>query len=101
MRSLWFIFVVISLALTGCTSRKVVHVVDSNGAPIQGAKVEAVSPSINSAPNLTNAGGDALLPSNIQGAKWVGVSKTGYEAIQVSLPSQWPLQITLKPASRP
>jgi hypothetical protein len=95
MRRWLLILAFFSLGLTGCSSRQLVHVVDANGAPIQGAAVEAVSPSINSTPNLTDASGDAPLPSNIQGSTWVQISKIGYDSIQVDMPSKWPLQVTL------
>ncbi len=87
--------------LFGCAKQEVVKVTDATGQPIAGANVEAVSPSMNAGPNVTDANGEAPLPSNVQGTKWVAVSKTGFERTQVDIPKQWPLRVTLKPTTRP
>lgn len=89
------------LTLIGCGKREVIKVVDPAGRPIAGANVEAVSPSMNAGPNITDGHGECVLPSNMQGVQWVQISKAGFEAIQVDIPKTWPLCVTLKPATRP
>lgn len=85
----------------GCASRETVRVVNGSGQPIVGANVEAVSPSMNAGPNVTDANGEAPLPSNVQGARWVAVSKPGFERTQVDVPKQWPLRVVLRPVILP
>ena len=100
MRHCWIaLFLVATIA--GCSSPPLVEVVDPSGKPIEGANVQAVSLSINSLPNATNKKGEALLPANIQGAKWVLVTKPGYEPKERELPMAWPLRITLTPEIKP
>ncbi len=95
-----FILFAIFLA-AGCVDRRVVQVVDAAGKPVAGAMVEAVSLSMNTGPNTTDATGEAELPSNVQGARWIAVSKAGFERACVDVPKQWPLRVTLKPTTRP
>jgi uncharacterized protein YcfL len=100
MRSI--VILTVSLAtilLSGCSIDRVVRVVDVSGKPVSGAHVQAVSLSINSHPNSTDDNGRTLLPSNIQGTKWVVVSKAGYQSIQIEIPQTWPLSITLYPST--
>jgi hypothetical protein len=82
--------------LAGCSS--IVHVVDARGAPVEGAEVYAVSLSMNTGPNLTDAEGEASLPDNIQGTKWVEVRKPGFKTAHVDVPAEWPLRVTLQRA---
>ena len=92
----YFTLLIFIVVCVGCNSYKVVKVYDDDGKPIAGAEVEAVSLSINSAPNLTDDEGKTTLPFNIQGTKWVQVSKSGYRFAQVGVPERWPLIITLE-----
>ena len=85
----------------GCEKREVVKVTDPAGNPIAGANVEAVSPSMNAGPSVTDANGEAPLPANAQDAKWVAVSKPGFERTQVDVPKKWPLRVRLKPTTPP
>src|SRR5689334_21206288 len=96
MRSHCSVFVLIAVSLS-CAERQIVKVSDSAGQSVQGARVQAVSLSLNSTPNITDAQGEATVPSMVQGAKWISVSKAGFETIQVDMPKQWPLRVTLKP----
>ena len=101
MRLLHLPIVLTILMSLGCAKREVVKVTDPAGQPVAGANVEAVSPSMNAGPNVTDTKGEALLPSNPQGAQWVVVSKPGFERTQVDVPKQWPLRVMLKPTTRP
>ena len=91
----WLLLIVV-LPLAGCVAKQVVVVTDATGAPVQGANVEAVSPSMNVGPAVTNAKGVAALPINPQGTKWVQVSKPGYTTAHEELPSKWPMNVTLE-----
>lgn len=79
------------------SAQQIVIVVDQSGHPIAGASVEAVSLSINSEPALTNAKGEATLPMNIQGTKWIRVEKEGYQSVHEDVPNNWPVKIVLQP----
>ena len=79
--------------VAGCSS--IVRVVDSRGAPVEGAEVYAVSLSMNTGPNMTDAEGEADLPDNIQGTKWVEIRKPGFKTAHVDVPAEWPLRVTL------
>ena len=74
-----------------------VIVTDVAGQPIAGATVAAVALSTTTGPNLTDTNGKTQLPGNIQGVKWVRVSATGFETVQVEVPQNWPLRIQLQP----
>ncbi len=80
--------------LCGCSNRKIV-VTDVEGSPLQGVEIYAQSESINCKPTVTNENGEAKVPQNIQGVKWILIrSKEGQE-ILIDAPSQWPAVITL------
>jgi hypothetical protein len=85
--------------LSGCSAARTVHVVDQSGVPVQGAEVEVVSLSINSGPSITDAAGNAEVPSNPQATRWVVVSKAGFVQDWITVPSQWPLHIMLSKSS--
>jgi hypothetical protein len=78
--------------LSGCSQ---VHVIDAAGTPIPQAEVWSQSLSMDIGPNLTDAHGDAEVPSNIQGTKWIRVARTGYASAIVAVPAAYPLTITL------
>jgi predicted component of type VI protein secretion system len=92
---------ILSLMLTGCSER--VQVVDAAGKPVQGAQVAPVTLSMNGAPAVTDARGEASVPLRIgvQETKWVNISKPGFETIQVDVPAEWPLKVVLQPAKGP
>lgn len=92
-----FVSLFVLLSLVGCSARHNVVVVDPTGAPIAGANVEGVSPSMNGSPIATDAKGVAAVRDNVQEVQWVKVSKPGYDATQVAVPDQWPLRVTLQP----
>ena len=83
------------LFLVGCASPKVV-VVDVQGKPISDALIYSISLSMNIGPTKTNARGEARVPSNIQGTRWLDVSKKGYRSLRVDVPKSWPFHITLE-----
>jgi hypothetical protein len=80
------------------SSGKVI-VIDNAGNPITGAAVSAVSPSINAASVPTDNHGEARIPLNfsLQQIQWVNIQTPGYDPVQVALPAQWPLQVTMTP----
>ena len=84
--------ITLALVLAGC-SAQMVEVVDVSGRAVPGANVAAVSLSM-ALSRGTGADGKAELPSNPQGARWVEVTKTGYQRVETDLPATWPLQIT-------
>ena len=81
--------------LFGSIGEKVI-VTDEDGRPVQGAKVYALSLSVNSGPTETNAKGEASIPSNVQGTKWILITKSGYKELQAAMPDEWPLRLTLE-----
>ena len=83
------------LFLVGCSSPKVV-VTDVTGKPIPQALIYSISLSMNIGPATTNAKGEARVPSNIQGTRWIDVSKKGYRSLRVDVPKSWPFHITLE-----
>src|SRR5262249_16861780 len=99
MRLLRLPIVLAILISLGCSPREMVKVTDPAGSPVAGAEVEAIPPSTNTGPQVTDAKGEALIPS--KGTKWVAVSKPGFERTQVDVPKRWPLRVTLKPTTRP
>jgi beta-lactamase regulating signal transducer with metallopeptidase domain len=74
----------------------IIVVTDESGKAIEGADVYAVSLSMNAGPAKTDTNGKATLPANIQGTKWVDVSKAGFESTQIDVPQKWPLKVILK-----
>ena len=90
-------------ALSACA--KTVHVVDPHGAPLEDARVITVSPSLHSAPNMTDENGEAPLPrlfvwdyiTTIQQPRWVRVEKPGFKECWLEVPETWPLHVTLAP----
>jgi len=84
-------------ALIGCAELRTVRVVDPSGQPIAGAKVVAVSLSINSSPHVTDKNGETSLPDNIQEVKWMQVSMPGFQTLHTEKPSSWPSSVTLHP----
>lgn len=91
------LLLVACVCLVGCSSREAVQVIDPSGQPIAGANVVAVSLSMNAGPIATDAQGKAELPANVQGTRWIEVSKNGFETTRVDVPKAWPARITLKP----
>ena|SRR5947209_11549929 len=96
MRLLTVVFVL----FVGACGR--VEVVDQQGAPIQGAQVAPVSPSITGTAVTTNSKGEASVPLFIgQATAWIDVSKAGFTSQQVPVPTKWPLRVVLQPAPPP
>lgn len=92
--------VLTTVCVAGCSTfsqQRRVQVVDPSGAPIAGAVVEGQTMSMNTGPIITDAKGEATARDNIQGLKWINVSKDGYQTANVNAPSTWPLRVTLVP----
>lgn len=68
---------VVGLVLTSCSRHPDVVVTDHTGMPVAGAKVEAVTPSLNYAPTLTDAKGHASLPSTAQKIETLNITAPG------------------------
>ncbi len=88
---------IVSLVM-GCND---VRVIDTNGKPIEGAKVSSVSLSMYTGPCFTNKKGYASVPNNIQGTKWISISRSGYMSKSVGTPDLWPLIVVLKEGQDP
>jgi len=90
--------VALVVAALGCSGVPDVVVVTSEGTPIAGANVEPVSASMNGPSVLTDASGEARLPSGPQPAEWVNVRKDGYLArTNVPLEGPRPIRVVLVP----
>lgn len=76
-------------------ANEIVIVSDTKGLPISGAKVIAMSYSIDMKSVLTNYRGEAALKTNVQTLKWVNVEKEGYESLHVQITGEWPLYVQL------
>jgi hypothetical protein len=86
-------------ALAGCAGQSEVVVVDPTGTPVQGATVTPLAMSVNGAPVLTNAAGEAHvdLRAGGQPTRWVLVAKAGFVDAQAALAAKGPLRVTLTP----
>lgn len=74
-------------------------VVDESGSPIQGARVVVQGMSIQGRSLVTNTQGGVLVNvHHIIGAKWLVVSKDGYENLVIGLVEPLPEIIVLKRA---
>jgi hypothetical protein len=94
----WFPFsaLLVGLILTSCSRQPDVIVTDHAGLPVAGAKVEAVTASINYAPILTDDKGQATLPSTVQKVETLNVTAPGSGAkVQVPYKGAKPLRVTL------
>ena len=77
-----------ALLVAGCSSPDLV-IVDSNGQPIEGAKVVGTSLSIWGQTSFSDKKGRASIPNAAQATKWVSIYKDGFtpvENIDVSQP---------------
>lgn len=94
------LFVFLSLAVIGCSQK--VLVTDKAGKPVQGAAVSPAGFSMNGNATLTDANGVATVPGHVGGedTKWVDIQKPGFDRVQVNVPAQWPLRVTLGPAGK-
>jgi len=72
-------------------------VTDQYGKPVVGAQVVAASLSVNTGPNVAGSDGRAAVPSNVQGAQWLIISKAGFQPEHLNAPTRWPLHVTLHP----
>jgi hypothetical protein len=84
------------LMLGGCANRKSVTLVDDSGSPISGVRIVAQAMSIEGVPAFTSADGTAKVDTGVLGARWLAITKDGYQREQVNLPASWPLRVTLK-----
>ena len=96
MKTIHRIFALCALfAFVGCASKKSVAVVDDSGAPVPGARVVVQAMSMEGAPTFTAGDGTAEVDT-ITGARWLAITKQGYERAQVDMPTNWPLKVVLK-----
>jgi hypothetical protein len=78
----------------GCAQ---VVVIDESGRPLQGAAVEAVSPSFGHGKKATGPDGVALLdPFYFVSPQWIYVQKPGYENVVETYPKKWPHVVKMK-----
>jgi hypothetical protein len=90
----------VSLAalLTACATKSV-RVVDARNVPVSGAKVEAITPSMNLEIRTTDASGTVSLPHSPQNIEWVSVKQDGFEPSgQVPVHPRGQTTIILQPA---
>jgi hypothetical protein len=91
------ILALLLLGTVGCANH-LVRVVDASGHPIQGARVDAESLSID-AGALTDANGECQFPNNPQTVNSLKISKPGYRTYWSHVPDQWPYTVTLSPGT--
>ena len=80
------ILLVCMLSLVGCAGPDLI-VLDSSGAPVEGAKIVGASLSIGGQTSYSDKKGYANIPSAVQQTKWISIYKKGYlpeENIDVS-----------------
>src|SRR6185369_16200570 len=81
-------------ALSGSAFEVIIK--DQDGAPIVGARVYPVTPSLNGPARLTDDAGKTTMPRNqIQNVQWVSVEAEGFGSRQVSVPGDGVLRVTL------
>jgi hypothetical protein len=56
-----------------------VRVVDARNIPVSGARVEAITPSMNLAIRTTDASGTVSLPHSPQNIEWVSVKQDAFD----------------------
>ena len=79
MRLLPLIAAVSLAILLGACATRSVRVVDARNAPVSGAMVEAITPSMNLAIRMTDTSGKASLPHSPQNIEWVSVKQDGFD----------------------
>ena len=74
-----------------------VFVTDEAGNPVAGAGIVLTSLSTASNPYETDASGMATLPRypGSQEFKWITISASGYQSVQLEAPTNWPLRVAL------
>lgn len=83
--------------LLACQSADVV-VLDDKGAPLAGATVEPVTPSINHPALTTNAKGEASFSASVQKIETINVRKAGFkDQTGIKVSGTKPLRVTLSP----
>ena len=76
------------LICVGCSEK--VFVKDIHGNPIANAEIVSASLSMNEKAELTNQKGIGKISHNIQGIKWITISKEGYEPVTIDYEEPWP-----------
>ena len=71
------ILLVCMLSLVGCAGPDLI-VLDSSGAPVEGAKIVGTSLSISGQTSYSDEKGCANIPSAVQQTKWISIYKKGY-----------------------
>ena len=68
----------LAILLGACATRSV-RVVDARNIPVSGARVEAITASMNLAIRTTDASGTVSLPHSPQNIEWVSVKQDGFD----------------------
>jgi hypothetical protein len=98
MRLLPLIAAVSLAILLGACATRSVRVVDARRIPVSGARVEAITPSMNLAIRTTDALGTVSLPHSPQNIEWVSVKQDGFEPSgQIPVRPHGPTTVILKP----
>ena len=98
MRLLPLIAAVSLAALLAACATRSVRVVDARRTPVSGARVEAITPSMNLAIRTTDASGTVSLPYSPQNIEWVSVKQDGFEPSgQIPVRPHGPTTVILKP----
>jgi|LakMenEpi03Aug12_release.lakeMendotaPanAssembly.Ray.scaffolds.fasta_scaffold353066_2 hypothetical protein len=99
MRPLPLIAAVSLAALLAACATKTVRVIDARNIPVSGARVEAITPSMNLAIRTTDASGTVSLPHSPQNIEWVSVKQDGFEPSgQIPVRPHGQTTIILQPA---
>src|SRR5690242_11078587 len=81
--------------LAGCSDTKIT-VVDDTGMPVAGARVAVQTMSTQGAVASTGTDGGARVSTRIMGARWIAVSKPGFQTEIVALPTNGPVRVVLR-----
>ena len=69
------------LSLVGCAGPDLI-VLDSSGAPVEGAKIVGASLSIGGQTGYSDKQGHADIPGAVQPTKWISIYKPGYLPVE-------------------
>jgi hypothetical protein len=99
MRLLPLIAAISLASLLAACATKTVRVVDALNAPVNGAMVEAITPSMNLTIRTTDTSGTVSLPHCTQNIEWVSVKQDGFEPSgQIPVRPHGQTTIILQPA---
>jgi hypothetical protein len=95
MRKALILFIMVSLF--GCNQMEI-KVTDENNLPLVGAEITSLAPSMESATNLTDKNGIAVVPKII-GGNMLRVKLAGFETAFINTASKIPESVVLKKSS--